>query len=645
MKGTGASCIAAMFAIIMMAAPLATVLPGVLADETIPPSAPVVDWNQVQDAVLQGLDWYAGIQSFDGGWKSSVGFTGLIVLCFANAGYDHTNRTVQNALGFMRNFYNSETGSLADSFQNYDTAISLMAMSAVSDPQDADRLVNMSAFLQRLQFNDDNPYYNMTQEWYQGGWPNHAGIPDASNSQFGLLGLRAADLYADQVTIPGTVWTDAISFMNNCQNSPDVNDLEWAHNTSLPSHDDGGFVYNGFRSRTPLGELMYESYGSMTAAGLFSYLVSGHGPENPEVTAAREWLEHEYNLEANPRMAATGLYYYLWSQARALSMSPNDWVVDGSGKLHDWRPEAADFFLGRQLPNGGWPGNPSIGWREEEPELAGIYALLTLQTGYLMAPGPELTIQVSGGDAVRFIDLEGRVMATDVTRGLTVTDDSLTCTDPETFRKVWVSVDGSDGDTAMVTATGTWGDDRTSRTSRAFVLGDTGSSALVATGGFTGPFGINIIAFDRGPVLELADPGPLELVRGETVVVDIDLIEASGHGPLTGIMLISHVGEGIVADVDEQSVNIPAGGTGQIGLTISVSEDIGTTHAWTMVLVSSTSPPVLIEVVVVEPDETWQPTTLYWSILGVMVSLVLIFFYLPSRAKPTIVDDDAMLEE
>ncbi|MCK4971462.1 MAG: hypothetical protein KAS77_13080, partial [Thermoplasmata archaeon] len=376
MKGTGARCIAATFAIILMVAPLATVLPGVLADETIPPSVPVVDRNQVQDAMLRGLDWYAKYQNVDGGWRSSVGITGLVVLCFANAGYDHTNRTVQDALGFMRHFYNLKDGSMVDSFQNYDTAISLMAMSAVDDPQDAERIVNMSAFLQRFQFNDDNPYYNMTQEWYRGGWPNHAGIPDASNSQFGLLGLQAADLYADQVTISDTVWTDAISFMNACQNLPDVNELEWAHNTSLPSHDDGGFVYNGYRSRTPLGELMYESYGSMTAAGLFSYLVSGHGPDNPEVAAARDWLEHEYSLVSNPRMAGTGLYYYLWTQARALAMSPNDWIVDGSGKLHDWRPETVDYFLDRQLPNGGWPGNPSIGWREDEPELAGIYALL-----------------------------------------------------------------------------------------------------------------------------------------------------------------------------------------------------------------------------------------------------------------------------
>ena len=110
-------------------------------------------------------------------------------------------------------------------------------------------------------------------------------------------------------------------------------------------------------------------------------------------------------------------------------------------------------------------------------------------------------------------------------------------------------------------------------------------------------------------------------------------------------MLISHVGDGVVADVDVQSINIPAGDSGQIGLTISVSENVKTNDQWTIILVSSTSPPVTIDIKITEPDETWQPSILYWSILGVLVLVLLIFFYLPSRARPTIVDDDALLEE
>ncbi|NIP34464.1 MAG: hypothetical protein GWN18_05965, partial [Thermoplasmata archaeon] len=371
--------------------------------------------------------------------------------------------------------------------------------------------------------------------------------------------------------------------------------MPWAHNITLPSHGDGGFVYNAYRSRTPLGEDQFESYGSITAGGYFSYMVTGNDERQPEVAAAREWLDHEYTLEINPRMVGKGLFYYLWSQTRALALSGQEWVVDGAGKLHHWRSEVAELFMDLQLPNGKWPGNPQTGWREEEPEIAGIYAILSMQAAYMTAPNPELVISVDGASGVTFVDLDGNRMTTDPTKGLVVDGDSLTCTDPEVFRKVWVLVPG--GTDATLTLTGTWKGDRTSRYTTE--LGSAPSSVIVTTGGYAGPFGMFAMVYDDRPEM-VVDKPKVELVRGETKVIDFELTETTGNGPITRAVLITNAGEGVVADVERQGINVPAGDVDVIRLTISVDEDVKASEDWNLVITSSTSPPEVISVKVVD---------------------------------------------
>jgi hypothetical protein len=529
----------------------------------------------------------------------------------------------------MRFYYNSQTGVLADAFPNYETAIALIAMASAGDPQDADKLPKMAAYLERLQFSEDSEY-NKTEEWYHGGWPNYAGIPDVSNSQFGLLGLIAYDLMSEGYIVPDNVMTNVTEFMMKCQNWPDVNDMPWAHNITLPSHRDGGFVYNAYRSRTPLGEDKFESYGSITGAGYYSYMAGGHDEREPEVAAARAWLEHEYTLDLNPRMIGKGLYYYLWTQTRALAMSGQDWLVDGAGKLHHWRSDVADLFMDLQMANGKWPGNPEVGWREEEPEIAGIYAILTLQAAYMTAPSPELTVQVDGAPSVSFVDLQGRQMVSDATSGLVVDGGTLSCTDPEVFRKLWAVVpDGGSG--ATITATGTWGGDKTSELTRD--LGSGRSTVLVAASGFAGPFGIHLTVFDDAPSLQV-DKKKVELVRGETKIIDFELTETSGKGPIQRAMLITHAGEGVVADVDVQGIDVPAGDVDVLRLTISIAENARTEGDWSLVITSSTAPSKVIPLKVVDSKDSEAAIGLwYWLVIVMLVVLVFFFLLLPQMAK------------
>jgi hypothetical protein len=614
---------------IMLLATVASIAPVSMADGTVPPRQPVVTRLQVQDAVIKGLDWFSKTQAPDGSWGLSAGVTGLVVMCFVGAGYDYTNATVQRALEFMRIYYNPVEGRLADAFLNYETAISIVAMSGAGDPQDADKIPKMVDFMQHLQFSEDS-LYDMTEDSYFGGWPNYAGIPDISNSQFALMGLISAELMRDDITIPQDVWDGATTFQHHCQNYPDVNPLPWAHNTSLPSHGDGGFVYNPLRSRTGLGEDKFESYGSITAAGYYSYLVSGCDDRQPEVAAAREWLESEYNLEVNPRMEGKGRFYYLWTQTRALAMGAQDWVVDSSGKLHDWRSEVAHLFIDLQNPDGGWPVNPNSDWREGERVLVGMYAILSLEQAYLMVPEPELTIQIDGASDVKFIDLLGNTLKPDTTRGLTVNGDSLTCTDPELFSKLWVSVPNG-GQDATITVTGTWAGDRTSSITRS--LGPGASSAFVATGGFAGPFGIHVMVLDDAPVMTV-EKRTVELVPGETKVPDFHVSETSGNGPIVRTMLITDTGEGVVADVDVQGIDVPSGSTGDMELTISLAEDVKVGKEWSLVFTSSTTPPVAIPVRAAQEEQQATGATLwYLLIIVILVVLIIFFLLLPQVAR------------
>ncbi len=601
------------------------------ADATIPPTTPPVDRTAVRDAVLKGLEWLSERQRVGGNWEDSPGLTGLIIMSFTGAGYDHNNRTVQDGLAYLRGWYNPMDGSLAINFQNYESAISLIALSAANDPEDADKLGPMTDFIIGLQFGAQHDL-NETQGWYIGGWPNYANIPDLSNSQFGILSLQASDLMNPGVDVPERVWRNNTAFTRTAQNWPDVNAMPWAHNASLPSHGDGGFVYNALRSRTELGEQMFESYGSITAAGLYSYLASDHALTNPEVAAAREWLDLHYNLQENPRMGGSGLFYYLWTQARALAMSPQDWVVDGAGKLHDWRADLVDRLTGMQLPNGGWPANAIEDWWEGMPELTSMYAISALQAAFLMVPNPQLELKVSGADSVRFLTLDGEELRTDVAREVEVTGNGLSATDPELFRKLWIDLDGVEGRTATVSAVGRWGEDRQVSASEEVVLGKAGARVFVSTGGFAGPFSIHLMPYDRGPALELDHDGPLSLERGRTTVIEFKLSETTGENRVTGIDLISMLEGDAVADVDDQGISVAKGATATMKLTISVPEDAPKGGAGHLVFTSSTSIPVLIPVKYVDPEDG-PPSTIYWVAIGILFLIVIAFIALPRMGR------------
>ena len=132
---------------------------------------------------------------------------------------------------------------------------------------------------------------------------------------------------------------------------------------------------------TANGSKALRSYGSMSYAGLLSFIYAEMKADDPRLLAARDWLKAHYTVEENPGMGQQGLYYYYHTMSKALTLSGIEEIKDASGKKRDWRKELALELLNQQDPKGFWL-NENGRWWERDPILVTSYALLTLERLY-----------------------------------------------------------------------------------------------------------------------------------------------------------------------------------------------------------------------------------------------------------------------
>jgi squalene-hopene/tetraprenyl-beta-curcumene cyclase len=119
------------------------------------------------------------------------------------------------------------------------------------------------------------------------------------------------------------------------------------------------------------------SYGSMTYAGLKSMIYAGVDAEDARVKAAFNWIRRHYDVQSNPGMGETGLYYYLHTFAKALDIMGVDVVEDMQKNRHNWRSDLIGELGRRQRADGSWV-NEKDRWLEGDPNLVTAYALLAL---------------------------------------------------------------------------------------------------------------------------------------------------------------------------------------------------------------------------------------------------------------------------
>ena len=186
---------------------------------------------------------------------------------------------------------------------------------------------------------------------------------------------------------PDLDWDAAVTFLSRNQNLEKTNDQGWA---SDDAKNKGGFIYGPNESKAgedklPDGRTALRSYGSMSYAGLLSFIYAKVSADDPRVVAVKEWLGKNYTTEENPGMGAQGLYYYYQTMSKALSAANIKMLKLENGKEADWRKELGEKLLATQRGDGSWV-NANGRWMESNPVLVTAYTLLSLEQVYDSIP-------------------------------------------------------------------------------------------------------------------------------------------------------------------------------------------------------------------------------------------------------------------
>jgi squalene-hopene/tetraprenyl-beta-curcumene cyclase len=350
---------------------------GVASGATRPPSTPrrrkaPAALAAARDAAHRGMQYLERTQTTDGSWQHYPGITALAVMAVA-AAESPKHPAARRGAHFLAGMAKPNGGIYDDrdparALPSYNTALSLTALAAVGDPAHREVIQRAQAYLSGSQI-DETQGHTPHDAVYGGiGYGSQPDRPDLSNLQHALEALKETDFPSS-----APLWHKAIVFLQRCQNRDQSNDQPWAQEQS-DSRGDGGFVYSS-SGESKAGE--HRSYGSMTYAGLKSYLYCGVNRSDPRARAAWTWIRAHYTVAENPGMGEAGLYYNYHTMSKTLAVYGQSMVVDAGGRRHPWAHDLAAELVRRQGHDGAWV-NQNPRWLEDNRDLVTSYALLAL---------------------------------------------------------------------------------------------------------------------------------------------------------------------------------------------------------------------------------------------------------------------------
>ena len=346
--------------------------------------------NEIEHAIGRGITFLKSKQQENGMW-GEADFPALTALpatailvdprrgegdpipAEARAGLEHLLKNVRLDGGI----YGKGLGS-------YNTSLSIMALVASEDERYTDAILRARKFLVNQQSDydkrgeADNPFDGGV------GYGSRYSHPDLSNTYFALEALAATkSMIAESPGEPDLDWEAAIAFVQSCQHNPSTNPGEWV---SQDPKDLGGMVYFPGKSMSEeeianSGKVLLRSYGSMSYAGLLSFIYADLEKDDPRVAACLDWLQKNFSVDENPGMGQEGLYYYYNTMAKGLSVAGIDQITLADGKKVNWRVQLTKKFFNEQAADGSW-ANANGRWWEADPILVTSYAILSLARIY-----------------------------------------------------------------------------------------------------------------------------------------------------------------------------------------------------------------------------------------------------------------------
>ena len=343
----------------------------------------------VKKAIADGVDVLRSLQKPEGHWgdpahDQAMGHTALPLLAMLKAGVPAADDAVQRAFAALRPMQLQRV---------YSVALYMMAIHAAYAPHvdtldtevGSDRHGRVQPDETHKQLSDvdrkamsDGLGFLLRAQNASGLW--HYGEPgetsttahDLSNSQYGLLGLRAA--MDSGFDVERKVWQTALRALLEHQDVKgeglDLLDHRVKDGYVFDSKEPAevrGFHYTTARKNGPLGENTVWSNpatGSMTTAGVACVAICQEGlwrsrafkgadrrRSRDAVRDGLAWMQEQFTVTENPGHPAKAHHrYYLYGLERMGMLTGHRWI----GR-HDWYKEGADLLLATQDPSfGGW---------------------------------------------------------------------------------------------------------------------------------------------------------------------------------------------------------------------------------------------------------------------------------------------------
>jgi squalene-hopene/tetraprenyl-beta-curcumene cyclase len=358
---------------------------GVVAAQPSLQRADISFRQEVERAIEKGNDFLRAAQNSNGWWSTadhpSVTALALSALMNEPAARHRGSAAVSNGYAYILSCQKPDGGIYVTNLANYNTSISMMGLLAAREPKFEPVIRNARAYLVGTQI--DLGEKGKLDSPFDGGvgYGSKYAHSDMNNTLTALEALYyTKHLVRDQPGAQDLNWAAAIHFLQSCQNLPSRNQQEWV---SQDAKDRGGFVYYPGNSMAggvtnAAGKVALRSYGSISYAGLLSYIYADLQASDPRVQAVMDWLRLNYSLEENPGMGPQGYFYYLHLMTKALTAAQVDRLETKTGGKMDWRRAVAMRLINLQKNDGSWQ-NDNGRWWERDSNLVTAYAVLSLE--------------------------------------------------------------------------------------------------------------------------------------------------------------------------------------------------------------------------------------------------------------------------